>query len=123
MSASKIRPITDEEAAKIEQMPILAEQLPYHFSGAVIEGVEIQCASCGSALPETSIRGTFELLGGGKMAHLQGNGVCYTCRTITPFESKFRSDGTCLIKNSTGWNKGEWTNRELTRTEKVLNFF
>ena len=123
MSEAKIRPITDEEARKIEQLPILANQIPYHFSGAVIEGLEIPCASCGAALTEMAIRGAFDLSADEKTAHLRGHGVCYSCKTITPFESKFRNNGTCLIKSETGWRRGVWTNRELSSAEKILNFF
>jgi hypothetical protein len=108
----KISPISDSKAAEIEQMPLLSTFLPYEFGGSTIENIEVTCASCGRELKPTTIRGAFTNVAKGHSANLEGYGVCYSCKTITPVVSNFQDAGVVIFKVSDGWRKSRWTNRK-----------
>lgn len=108
-TTSEFNPIDPANAANIEALPLLSTVLPYQFGSSTLEYVSAACACCGMALESDTIRGKFETKAKGATATLVAYGICYNCRTITPLEAKFHSDGSALFKGPTGWAEKRWT--------------
>jgi hypothetical protein len=101
--------VTDDLAILIEGLPPLCHSLPYRFSDNTsnIENIEMCCAGCGKTLHSTDINGEFTAFNKYSVS-LTAFGICHDCLLVTPIESKFSSDGTCLQKLKNGWTRGRW---------------
>ncbi len=107
--------ISDEEIRKIMLLPILTTSLPYCFgNGGRIASVSIACACCDAELEPESLRAEFSQVEGGRNATLKGYGLCYACKTITPFEVRFADDGSALCRSSDGWTAMTWGDAQDT---------
>lgn len=108
---------TDIEAAPIEEslqqrimsLPLLKESLPYYFAdgAGVIDHLSLDCSKCGEEIPPDNIRGVIEP-NGSEIAKLEGFGLCFTCKTVTPVTARFFSDGACVYEDGTGWSRTTW---------------
>jgi hypothetical protein len=101
--------VTDDLAKLIEGLPPLYHSLPYTFpdNTSKIDSIEMRCAGCGKTLRSTNINGEFTAFNKYSVS-LKAFGICCNCQTVTPVESKFSSDGTCLQKMKDGWKSGRW---------------
>lgn len=101
--------MTDDLARLIEGLPPLCHSLPYAFpdNTSKIDNIEMCCAGCGKTLRSTDINGEFTTFNQYSVS-LKAFGICRSCQTVTPIESKFSSDGTCLQKFENGWMRGRW---------------
>lgn len=107
-----ITPIQADLAEHVEKLPLISTVLPYEFGGGLIDHLAVSCAGCGDEIGQESIRGEFETAANGQATKLKAYAVCYKCRTLTPVESRFHSDGTLLNKGSNGWIESEWAEKK-----------
>jgi|ERR1039457_1641329 hypothetical protein len=107
-----ISTVSDALADDIEKMPKLSEELPCDFGGSTITDIQMTCAACGRELGPDTIRGSFQQMAGGHAVNLEGYGVCYECRTITPVSGKFHDDGVVIYRAENGWKKEIWTTKK-----------
>ena len=114
--------IDDSLALEIEQLPRLSTIFPYKFGGSVIDGIAVTCGSCGEELSPKTIRGTIEIVAGGRAVNMTAYGICFKCKTITPVVSKFHDDGVVLIKVGKGWIKDVWTTRKRGFCDNAVKF-
>jgi len=109
-TASEDERVGNDLAERIKQLPLLTESLPYFFpDGGKLNEIGFNCGGCGRPLSSHQIHGTIEEKMNGTTAALVGFGVCYECRTMSPCEVKFFSDGTSLHKKDTTWVKERWS--------------
>lgn len=99
-------PIEESLQQRIMSLPILKESLPYYFADGVgvIDHLSLDCSKCGEEIPPDNIRGMIEP-NGSEIAKLEGFGLCFTCRTVTPVTARFFFDGACVYENGTGWTR------------------
>lgn len=118
--------MTNEDAARIESLQILDQQLPFRFiSGAEIKGLAVWCSKCGSEINEKYIRGEFSAMNQYSTA-LEAYGICYSvgCLTITPIRCHFDCEGGYLSQTEGGWVKGRYASEKPTGwVDKIKSFF
>ena len=113
--------VPSELAKEIEQMPLLATDLPFEFGGGTISWLTVNCASCGIEIEANSIRGKFEPVIDNTVAKLKAYAVCYKCCTLTPIEAKFHNDGNVLYRtHPNGWIKRRWGSPD-TDIQKIMS--
>jgi len=96
-------------ADEIIQMPLLAESLPYTFAdGGILKEIGINCGGCGRLLGSRQIHGTLGGRANKSAAVLTCFGVCYECKTLSPCDAKFFSDGSSLHKKDSSWVRECW---------------
>ncbi len=117
---SGVEKVSSDEADEIQKLPLLEASLPFTFAdGGTLGDIGISCGGCGKALGSHQIHGSIEGKLNGSVAVLTGFGVCFSCRTLSPCEVKFYSDGNSLHKKDNTWVKERWSPEHHTFTHRV----
>ena len=103
MQSNSKAELADGQAATIMGMPVMDSFLPIRFeNGAQIKTVSVLCAGCGKTIGATEMRTELKRVDGSAM--VEGFGLCYECKTVSPFLFEFRDDGSYRYKDA----KGKW---------------
>lgn len=97
-----IRPLTPRDRELLEMAPI-ASQMPVAMKGgAVWDGLDGMCATCGLQIPAPLLRGQVSRPNE-NVAVIEAVGVCPDCRLATPFLYRLHHD-----MRITGLKDGVW---------------